>query len=447
MSRRAGAGAAVLLFLLAWLAGLDALQYERPPSKDAEQYVTFAYNLAHRGVFSLEGDPEREAAPSAYREPGYPALLAIGIRLIPGIRAMSLEAILSEEEQPRLAPLKHIQLALILLTVLMAGALISELTGNGPLTVTGTALIGLDASILSLADPFLSEVLIAPLFAGLSWRLAVLARRPTSAGFAVAGALTGSLALTRAAFYYFWMPAAAIMILIAWRRPDRRSLMLKGLAAFLAAFFVLVAPWMARNKVRFDRFFLAERGGMILAIRAEMDMMTRPEYLAAFLHFTNSRFLRDRLLPAWLGEEAAVRFGPEAGGFVQTARDRRAALLDQMKDRALADRALFNEALGRIASHPFRHLAVTLPLAHRGIYVERSSAMSLLLFLLAGAAMARAFVRRDAAALAAFAPALLSFGFHAFLTHNIPRYNVFLVPILWAAGATLAARWLRIEAA
>jgi len=123
------------------------------------------------------------------------------------------------------------------------------------------------------------------------------------------------------------------------------------------------------------------------------------------------------------------------------ARDRRTALLDQIKDRALADKALFDEALGRIASHPLRHLAVTLPLAHRGIYVERTAAMSLLLFILAGTALARALATRDWPALAAFAPAVLSFGFHSFLTHNIPRYNVFLVPVLWSAAAVVAARW------
>ena len=75
--------------------------------------------------------------------------------------------------------------------------------------------------------------------------------------------------------------------------------------------------------------------------------------------------------------------------------------------------------------------------------------MNLLIFAATIVALVLAWRRRDAAPAVVLWPAVFGFGFHTAVTHNIPRYNAPMLPVLWAvtawvcyaAGRRCCKRW------
>jgi len=103
----------------------------------------------------------------------------------------------------------------------------------------------------------------------------------------------------------------------------------------------------------------------------------------------------------------------------------------------------------RILAHPFRHIAVTLPILWRGIFIEMGCLSKLvwkntILFNLASVFFlilsfpyifslvfhtVVASKKRDWAFLIIISPAWYLFFLNAAITHNIPRYNQPLIPL------------------
>lgn len=74
--------ALVFLFALA-LRGYyltTAMVYE-PIRGDAVQYHAYAWNLLHHGVFSMAAPGSAQVLGDSFRDPGYPAFLALGMGL------------------------------------------------------------------------------------------------------------------------------------------------------------------------------------------------------------------------------------------------------------------------------------------------------------------------------------------------------------------------------
>ena len=99
-------------------------------------------------------------------------------------------------------------------------------------------------------------------------------------------------------------------------------------------------------------------------------------------------------------------------------------------------------ALNEIFSNPLKHLAVTIPVALKGMYVLDDAdspagnavcLMNFLLFFSLFFLFIKAIVHKNTAVTAFLLPAVFSFLFYSFLTHNITRYNVPLIPVLWAS--------------
>ena len=86
------------------------------------------------------------------------------------------------------------------------------------------------------------------------------------------GVLLGLLALTRASYSYA-IPLLALLFFVSiWRQPGGRRQLAIGLGGFCLAAALVVFPWMWRNQHHFDRFFITERGGYQLNVRAQYLM-------------------------------------------------------------------------------------------------------------------------------------------------------------------------------
>jgi hypothetical protein len=77
------AGAVVLLALLIREYFVLATIIDVPIRGDISEYVRYAWNLSHHGVFSMSLPQTTTPVPDAYRSPGFPWLLALCMRLRP----------------------------------------------------------------------------------------------------------------------------------------------------------------------------------------------------------------------------------------------------------------------------------------------------------------------------------------------------------------------------
>ncbi|ULU25055.1 glycosyltransferase family 39 protein [Dyella terrae] len=68
-------GVTLLALGLRW-AYLSRMEVDGPLRGDAGQYVSYAWNLVHHGVFSKNAPGSANVVPDSFRDPGYPSLLA-----------------------------------------------------------------------------------------------------------------------------------------------------------------------------------------------------------------------------------------------------------------------------------------------------------------------------------------------------------------------------------
>lgn len=214
--------------LLAWLVReyfVLVTVVESPFRGDVRDYVIYAQNLVHSGVFSRSPPTDGMPVPDGFRGPGYPLFLAIGMRLAPSVpdwyalllQAQAVVGALTVGATVQLArqwlPLSWALLTGLLLAmwphhVAATGALLSEVVFGAALVVT-----------------LLCAVRMTQAMSGLGW----------AAG-------TGACAA------YAWLVnpiALFVPFLVAvplWRAGQRRSI-----AVMLCVFLVPVAAWGARN--------------------------------------------------------------------------------------------------------------------------------------------------------------------------------------------------------
>jgi hypothetical protein len=450
--------AAVALLLMAWGA-LHGWLAAGPQgvSSDARAYVTLAYNLACHGVYSLaeEGAPR---VATHYREPGYPAYLAAALNLAPDLCQTGLPA--PGAPSPMVSYLKRAQLPLFLGSALAVFAILRWSGVGRPWQILGLALVVFSGTLGSGLDTTLSEMLCQFLLLAVSGAL-LLGLRQRSVRWLTAGSVfLGLLILTKAVFLFF-VPLFAGLCWPVVRRRGRSAPRRAAVAALLLAG-ACVPPflWSVRNRLEIGTWSLCSRSGVVLLARSNLNRMTRQEYLVSFLYLTpddTPRALLERLFGPRLPDVTRRLDWSGPDGFRMAARQARASLAAEMPGapEEVVDRELQRRALREILAHPLRHLAVTLPVAVGGVYVESrletrvpctirlqapvplswAYALSLAFVLTAGARRWR-WER-----LAFAAPAAYMMLFHALLTHNIPRYNTPALPVLvvclcWALAGT-----------
>jgi hypothetical protein len=68
-----------IILILIFSYSVAASAHNKPPSSDDDHYVTMGYNLQKYGVLSLSKNDAEDPEPTAYREPIYPAYIALTI--------------------------------------------------------------------------------------------------------------------------------------------------------------------------------------------------------------------------------------------------------------------------------------------------------------------------------------------------------------------------------
>jgi hypothetical protein len=237
--------------------------------------------------------------------------------------------------------------------------------------------------------------------------------------------------------------------------------------AFLFGSGVVVGPWIARNSILFNESQISANAGKVLYVRMLYDGMTPSEYRGSFyvwapskvkslfekyLGFKRSdldeggslrRLTRGKMLPQ--DKLAIQKHKPELATtyYNQTKAElrRRADILAKQghPDPSLAARQeLQSEAVASILKMPVDHLAVSLPIAWRGIWVRGLvwwSALVCFLALLALPIIGIAMRRWEYVAFT-----LLPLGIYAIYSlgsHHINRYTFPIVPTMFVSTAVI----------
>jgi len=441
---------AVLLALTLWAllsVALGARGAGDPLTDDERDYLRAAAHLARSGTLSVAPVSVRDPAPDAYREPGYPALLALAWRVAAAPLPADEGALERTFETPRLgAATRAVGVLLLTLAVAAAGWSVGRLA-TARAGALAAALVAASPALHARAVMAMSETLLAAHLALVGTALAAWVRGSRRAA-AASLALVAVLPLVRAEGAVIVGVAAGVAALCGsgsrWRRVARGAL-------FAAVALLPALLWMERNRRAVGHFTMGDRAGLALATRAAIDRdVGRSGLLQPLLAWTPSARAQ-RLSRARGGGVDYLDYSWGGGGnfFSRTVDEWRTERGRPGADPLAVDAAFARRSLRRFAAHPLEHLEAGVAVAWRGLFAERSPAWSrpvdlgLAFGLLLAVAMAwvtgAAVARRDGRRLALLAPAWALFLFQVAATEFLPRYGVPLLPLAWGAVALALA--------
>lgn len=208
---------------------------------DANEYRIIAGNIAQHGVFS-EATVAPQLVLDAMRTPGYPAWLA----LFQWFKLPYFVAICVQDILAGIVAVLIYRLALLLFNNRRAGI--------------GAAIIfAFDPAAIYWANLLMSDHFAGVFFITATWLLA-------KKKYGWAGVVYGITTLIRPVFFYLF-PLVIVMIVWLHRNTIRESLKNKTVLASMRPiivmtlfFFLVIFPWMIRNKVHFNTWALSSNG-------------------------------------------------------------------------------------------------------------------------------------------------------------------------------------------
>ena len=267
----------------------------------------------------------------------------------------------------------------------------------------------------------------------------------------MAAAMLALCVLTRPSYSYLAYAIFLILLLVTIYQTfaNSRSLAKPGrwsqAFGFLIGYIILVLPWMTFNLWQHGQFTLtAGYAGDILSQRLAFNLMTVQEWFAAWIYWLPD--FGDDLAASLFGEDGVKRlsyFSPD-GFYVLGNNEFRAETTAAANAASMTH---FSYLIDNYLIADFlTHILVSLPIAWKGIWMAKYAGLigNLLaavgLFLLA---------RRRVLSLPILVllPSLFMLGFHAFVSVNIVRYNVTLLPyIMIFSSITLTLAYQKITA-
>ena len=355
---------------------------------------------------------------------------------------------------------KIIQLFLLMLSGLFVSFIAWIKTKNSLSAFAVFYLIITTPALNIYARRYRSEILIIFLISIVSFALFIAFTKNRNLYYTVSGILLALLTLTRAIFLYFIPVLVAFLYFQGYLKKINLRETNKKILFVLVPVVLITGSWMVRNFVTFNRPFIASRGGFVLNARAEYNKMNLEEYFASFFFWSNCLHLYDAGTKLFCNtaSERLDRTNPQ--GYFRQAKYERYHAAGGIKKTGrkitAADKTIMNSAVMKILRNPVKHLAVTVPIALRGIYVYRPITnsyrelkrtdirrlknfrsffeycfLNFLLFFSFFVVFFTGLFKKDFPLTGALLPAFYSFSFYSLLTHNLPRYNAPLIPLLW----------------
>ena len=419
----------------------------KEPKADAVHYMAMGYNLSEYGTLSLDKNDAPNPAPTAYREPGFPAYLALIRTLHPLLRQANLSTFLSSTQE--VETLKYFVLLTVAITAFIAAYIVFYFTKKQILAYFALLLVSLSNSLLNIANTLYAEDLAALLVLVVAVALHQLFEKKKLINFALLGLALGFLVLTKAIFQYFIIFVIALLVFALIKKYFSKQVFFTGIFLFFLLYSLTAGSWMVRNYIHFNELFISGRSGVILLIRAEHNKMNTKEYFGSFLVWTPGEYA-EKLLYKFYGNNALEVGGElerlnrenDPQSFYRSARNERTRLTKAYgleRENTAVNDELTDRAKIRILTHPFKHALVTIPLIWRGLFVEDGLCLidsfefpvpiSLLYFISFCFTLGLSLFRKRWSLFAFLLPALFLVSMHSLFSNSIPRYNEPLIPI------------------
>lgn len=425
----------------------------RAPQDDARQFARMAYSLVQAGVLSTD-DPQGAAPePTARREPLYPAILALSLKLFAPQDLAEYGGRCFVEDGLCPQAMFALRLPNILLHIVLAlatGWAAWILTEKGWVFVAAGSVTALFSGFISESNILYAETLGGVGVIAFSVLLYEMFSRNSDGSFcrrktffcaALCGVCFGLLILVKAVFFYLlillFFAAVFFVFAAAVKKASWQDVARFSLVPVLAL--VVIFPWMARNHAIGQGWGVSGRGDEILAIRASYDSMPWKDVPAAF--FAVIPVAGERLVTRFFDAQTWARFDRESP--VSYYRKAKTGTSIAHEIAAAKNITLKSAALEIIRDNAVKHILLTGVFAFRSafpqVYMRQQelpafllapSAVVGILFVPAMLCMIIFAAAKRRVDLAAFlAPSLFSFAFHAALTHDIPRYSMMLYPV------------------
>lgn len=439
----------LLLVVITWSAAISFDGRALNEASDANGLLRMGYHLYNSGTISYDVEELDAPQPTAYREPAYSVYHAFIISLSSKLQSMDLKTMNGEGEGLRMLRLG--QIPILLITALLSMYLAFQLThkmvyGYSALLLTGLS-VGLFTSMQSLKIEHFSAlwvVLVAILFYKVM-------QKKTKKWFSALGIGLGILVLTKAIYMYFLVIILIYLFYLYRKNIVEKRNVIWG-ASLMGLFYILVVgSWMTRNYIHFGKFYITHRGGVVMLVRAKYNQMNATEYFGSFLYWTPDNYAQKVLYENY-GRNALSpggvlyrlnRDNPE--GYYKSGRAVRGIIEREHKGEvARNEERVEMEGMKQILQHPIRNLLIAIPLGWQGIFVEKgyrlnapfsmifysSVVINVVYFLSLFGSFIWAIKKKAWSILAVSMVGLYLYGLHTLVTHNIPRYNEPLIPLL-----------------
>ncbi|RED51228.1 hypothetical protein [Aestuariispira insulae] len=445
-SARKMAGLAFLSAFLVTILQVYAKPFD-PPLSDELVYLTSGALIAQKGVFSLDAKsletPQKTPAPNHFFMPGTAFIYAVIQAADPEFAQFSQCAALHQTGMPECQSpgwlIHTVQSLVIALAVFAAWQATVNITGSQATAWLFLIIILASGRFAHYARQFLSDgffLLAMSLCAhwavsfwkSPSWRLA--------AALALTLAFGSYIRPTMLYLFYLLMACAVFWWLIQSLRPRLNRISVAQIAMLGGLFGLLILPWMLRTHQLTGQFALTDGyAGYILVQRLAYNMMTIQEWLAAWIYWLPD--FGDNLAARLFPTEAYQRLSlVEPTGFYSVGNR---AFQQDMIRQAGGWEHLFPFLLAKMQNEITTHILVTFPLLLQGMWVGKLVGFAC--FLLSVPALFILHRRGQLFTFAVFAlgPVFL-LGLHAFVSVNLPRYNLALLLVMaMGAAITLAA--------
>lgn len=349
---------------------------------DAAHNTLMAYNFFKHGILSMDSGDKSDINPTNYREPLVPFISSIFLYLHPGVdKSIAYNNFLSGKYARYIKQVNIVWFFFLLLGVGILGFVVTEsklisflsvfcgiypVFGYFPSLEINTLLSELPASVLMIW----ASIFFIKSFSNqnLGWVV-------------FSGLFLGLLTLVKASFMYIFFAIFCFYVLFFIKNcaDSRRSLI--SIVLLSSSFFLVISPYMIRNKFHFDTFQITQRSGLILSLRAEMNLMELQE-IRAFFYWHGPTFFKFLVNGSAFGFEHS-NFS-KGGKFERLNDDLDLSFYKQARSEWLAARQLFwdkghentiaadaflkRKGLLMILENPWRHAAMTIPFLWRGMW-------------------------------------------------------------------------------
>lgn len=411
---------------------------------DEGAYLAAAYHLLHHSTFSEAAVSDAAPQPAVGREPGYAVLLAVLMGLDPAFRSFTLDCLRGEDRCDP-AILEPVQKANLFLIGLAGFVLFATMRLTAPASPSAAwiaafyiiANVEMNADWYYVQSDYLAMFLVTLLMLATAWA----ARGTGWVRWMAVGTALAALTFVKAVFLVFAVVAVVMTLavaILAVRGRPRRLLVASAMAAGIV-WSVPVGAWMVRNAdVVGDLRFTDNRAGIALNTREVFNHWTTEQFLASFVYWT--RGFGNDLAERWFSPEIVAPFRIDnPDGFYLTRQngyfdDIRSVMAETGLGIAAATEQVDTTLKLAILERPLTHLATTIPVFYRGLWVDEFVLLglpALLWILIAGIS------RGPIVWVLLVAPGIFNLLFYPLISLNIDRYQMTAVPAL-ALGAALA---------